>query len=244
MPAESDDAYLVGRLLQWGLRPRDRPAQEPEYNALVDRYLDRREFKRQVDEVARGLGLEVLDASAHGLVLAPAGDSVFALRAAEFRPNRTVEDRLVDGLVQIAIASTVFPRARDLEEDPALARPPVTVDEVDDHLRALCERLAEAVRGEPDPEADDDLAGLEEAWRVVLRRQSVHTGRDGRQSDRATRRAIEVALERLCELGCFARAERAGAVEYQPTWRYQVLVAELAATRLYDSVRRRLGEGG
>ena len=41
MPLGPDDAYRAGRLLQWGLQPRQRPAQEPEYRELIDHYLER-----------------------------------------------------------------------------------------------------------------------------------------------------------------------------------------------------------
>lgn len=241
-----EDARAAGRLVQWALRPRDRPAQEPEYLALVNRYLDDPGFKSMVHAVAAGLGLAVLDAGPHGVIVAAEGeDSPFALKPADFRPgSRTVDDRLLDGIVQIGIAATVFPRSRDLEDEATVARPPVTIDEVDDNLRALCERLAEAARGIPDPVADDDFAGLEEAWRLYQRRLSAAATRDNRQSEHATRRRIEVALERLAELGCFVRQVRGEAAQYQPTWRYQVLVRDLAASRLFQSVRRRLETGG
>jgi hypothetical protein len=241
-----DDARAAGRLIQWALRPRERPAQEPEYLALVNRYLDDSAFKALVQAVAAGLGLAVLDVGQHGVIVAAeSDDSPFALRPADFRPGtRTVDERLLDGIVQIGIAATVFPRARDLEDEATVARPPVTIEEVDDNLRALRDRLAEAARGTPDPLADDELAGLEEAWRLYQRRLSAAATRDNRQSEHATRRRIEVALERLVELGCFVRQVRGERAQYQPTWRYQVLVRDLAASRLYASVRRRLETAG
>lgn len=230
--------WQVGRLLQWGLRPQARPAQEPTYQELIDRYFDDGGFRAAVRETARGLGLEVLDASEHGLVLVPVEDSVFALRPADFRPSASkVEDRMLDGLVQIAIATTVFPRARDLDEDPDLVRPPVTVGEIDAQLRSICDMLAEQARDAPDPEASDEERGLIEAWRVYQRRSEAIATKDARKGTRSTRRIIEHGLERLREFGCFTAIRQGRESAWQPTRRYQIMVQELAATRLYEHVR-------
>jgi hypothetical protein len=240
MPIAPDDAHRAGRLLQWGLRPRCRPSQEPEYRQLLDRYLDRDDFRAAVREFARGLGVRVLDAGDHGLVLGPAAGSAFALKPAEFRPSSSAaDDRLLDGLVQLAIAATVFPRARDLEEAAEAVRPAVTVDEVEAHLRRLCGRLAEERRDLPDAAADG-AAGLEEAWRVYHRRVAALETRDARKARRTTRRIIEVGLERLREFGCFTKEARVEPARYQPTRRYRVLVGDLAATAIYDRMRRLL----
>jgi len=241
MAAESDDPYLAGRLIQWGLTPRAVPLQEPEYQELIERYLDARAFRALVRDLARGLGLMVLDAGPHGIVLAPTIDSVFGLRGADFRPTASgADDRLLDGLVQLAIAAAVFPRAQHLDEESTVARPPVTVEEIDDTLRALCDRIDEAHKGEPDPEAAEETEGLYEAWRVYRRRVAVMETRDDRRAARTTRRIIEYGLERLRDAGCFVREERGGEARFQSTWRYQVLVKEFAATAVFEHVRELL----
>ncbi len=235
MALDSDDAYRSGRLIHWGLQPRQRPTQEPEYQELVERYLDHPEFRTVVKEVAKGLGLLVLEVGEHGIVLGPSPDSIFSLRSADFRPNSSgADDRLLDGLVQLAVASTIFPRARDLEEEATYARPAVTVVEVDENLRRLCERIEEEKKGAPDPVAADEDSGIYEAWRVYQRRLSVMETGDGRKGQRTTRRIIEFGLDRLRDFGCFTKETRGDQVFYQPTWRYQVLVKELAATALYE----------
>ena len=238
MTQEPEEAYRAGRLIQFGLRVRSRPAQEPEYQELIDRFLDRGSFRALVRETARGLGLIVLDVGRHGVVLAPAEGSVFALRPADFRPGSSgADDRLLDGLVQVAIAAVVFPRARDLEEEATIARPPVTVEEVEECLRSFCERLAAESQGQPDPTVSDEAAGLREAWRVYHHRIAAMETRDERRARRTTRRIIESNLERMRELGCFTRLEQEDEAAYQPTWRYQVLVQELAATTTHTLVR-------
>lgn len=238
MTTRGDAVWHAGRLIQWGLRPLARPAQEAEYRELVERYYDDGSFRTTVRELADGLGLYLLDVSEHGVVLAPQEDSVFQLKPADFRPSSSkVDDRLLDGLAQVAIAATIFPRARDLDEDADIVRPPVTMDEVEGQLRHICEQLAEEARGKPDPDAADESRGLAEAWRMYLRRLEIVETRDSRKAMRATRRVIEYSLERLRELGCFTQVRQGGEQAWQPTRRYQVLVQQLAATSIFQLVR-------
>lgn len=233
--------YQAARLIQFGLRPKTRPVQEPEYQQLITRFLDHAEFRGFVKEMASGLGMSVLDASELGLVLGPTEDSVFAVHPASILKRQTPDDRLLDGLVQVAIAATVFPRAQDLEDTSTSARPPVTVDEVEESVRALCQLLDEEAKGRPDPTLDEGTTGLYEAWRVYNGRSPARETPDKRQAARTTRRIIETNLDLLHEWGCFTQTGTDGA--YQSTWRYQVLVKELAATRTHERVRKLL-EGG
>ena len=238
----SDRVRDAARLVQWGLRVRARPAQEPDYKRLVDLYHDDPSFRTAVRAVADGLGLVLVDVGEYGAIVAPLEDSVFALRGADFRPTSTsVEDRLLDGLIQLAIAATVFPTPRDLEDDPAIARPPVTVAEIEDSLRALCERLAEQSRDQPDP--IQGMEGFEEAWRIYLRRLDAMETKDGSSARRTTRRLVETNLERLREHGGFVRDSRSEDATYQPTYRYQALVRELAANDALRRVRDVLARG-
>ena len=230
--------YQAARLIQFGLRPKLRPVQEPEYQQLITRYLDHAEFRSIVKEMATGLGMTVLDAGELGLVLGPIEESVFAVHPASILKRPTPDDRLLDGLVQLAIAATVFPRAQDLEDTSTSARPPVTVDEIEESVRALCQRLDEEAKGRPDPAIDDGTTGLYEAWRVYNGRSPARETPDKRQAARTTRRIIETNLDLLHDWGCFTRTGEEGA--YQSTWRYQVLVKELAATAAHDKVRKLL----
>jgi len=241
MTSGRDSLWHAGRFIQWALRPLARPAQEAEYRELVERYFDDIAFRTAVRELADGLGLHLLDVSEHGAVLAPQEGSIFQLRAADFRPGSSkVDDRLLDGLAQVAIAATVFPRARDLDEDPDFARPAVTVDEVESQLRHLCERLSEEARDQPDPDASDERRGLIEAWRVYQQRLDSMETRDSRKAMRATRRIIEYSLDRLREFGCFTQVAQGDEQAWQPTRRYQIMVQRLAGTELFRLVRETL----
>jgi hypothetical protein len=43
------------------------------------------------------------------------------------------------GIIQVAIAATIFPRQRDLDEAAQVARQPATVDEIDGNVRSICD---------------------------------------------------------------------------------------------------------
>ena len=231
------DVFRAATLIQWGLQPRVRPIQNAEYLTLVREYMNRSEFRDVVAEMSDGLGLYVVDVSEYGMVLSPREESVFWMRASEFRQNNASSDaRLLDGLVQIAIAATIFPRAQDLEDSVDRPRPPVTIEEIDDGLRAICASL-KAEFAEEDPNMDDVRTGLYDAWRVYDNALSTRETKDGRQSRFATTRIIRFNLERLKEFGCFTETRTTSRKEaWQPTRRYNVLVQELAASRLFDEV--------
>lgn len=236
-PDEHHPAYRAGRLVQWGLRLRARPVQTPEYQALIDAYFDDPAFRDAVHAVAAGLGLVVLDVSEHGVVLSPSDESVFALKPSQFRPTSSGADqRLVDGLVQIAIAATVFPRARDLEDDPDHVPPPVTDDEVAQTLSRMCDAMEAESKREPDPEAGDVDAGLEEAWRIYRKLPQVKENRDGRRSSYSVLGYIDFGLERLRQFGCFVKLGEGDRATWQATRRYRLLVVELAQSPLFGQV--------
>jgi hypothetical protein len=238
---QSDYVYRAAQLIHFGLQPRQRPAQEPEYQSLVTLYLDRSDFRSIVKDIASGLGLLILDVSEYGIALGPYDGSAFALSPAQFRPTgASADDRFLDGLVQLAIAATIFPRARDLEEEATYARPPVTVEEIDANLRAICERYEREQKGLPDPVVAVEVAGFHEAWRVYQRRLSVMETGDGRKAARSAQRIIEYGLEKLRDFGCFTKESRGAQTLYQPTWRYQTLVKELAADAAYGRVTKLL----
>jgi hypothetical protein len=238
MTLELDAIHDGAALVRWGLQPRKRPAQEPAYESLLNRYLSSDQFREVVREVCRGLGLIVLDACEHGIVIGPTADSQFAVRPTDFRSRPSTDDRLLDGLVMIAIAATIYPTPRDLDEDPTFAKPAVTVEEVEENIRRLCERIQDENKHAPDPENPSENGDLYEAWRVYQSLPTNSEAEEGKSNRRTARRYIEFGLERLREFGCFTIESRESRTCYQPTWRYQVLVKELAAATILNRVQQ------
>jgi hypothetical protein len=228
----------AGRLLQWALQLQARPVQEEEYMALVKHYLATPEFQRHVDDVARGLGLLVQECDERGLILTPLADSVFAMKPADFRPTATSADlRFIDGLIQVAVAATVFPRSADLDEDRNIARPPITVADVEHTLHTLCEEIAAAAKREPDPAHAIVTTGLVEGWRVWSELPEARETASGRRAQSTRRRYIEQNLDWLVPLGCFQRGMRGEEVTYRATYRYQAQVQDFSSSDIYDTAQ-------
>lgn len=228
-------ALWIGQLLAFGLdlaRARDNPA---EFQALRERFDTDPTFRTMTKQTAAGLGLIVVAVDERGVVLAPHVDSPFAMKPQDIRTHGSTKDRLLDGLFQVAIAATVYPRAELLQEDPREARPPIRVSDVERTLRELTAKLAHEATLEPDPTTADAKALLLEAWRVFHDRPSVRPSE--RRSRSTTTGMITSNLETLVTLGCFVKPRGGADGLYQPTWRYQVQMQEFGATALYDAAQ-------
>ncbi|MDA7980497.1 MAG: hypothetical protein MPJ50_17200 [Pirellulales bacterium] len=231
--ADLSPAFRAGRLIHWGLNPKETPATQQEYKDLLDNFMDDMDFQCLVHDVAAGMELRVLDWGDHGIVLSPTVDSVFAMRGASFRKHATTDERLLDGLIQVAIAATIFPTSQDLEQEATLGRSPLTLGEVEETLHHICTRMAEKAKTKPDPIASDEEAELHEAWRVYLAHVSDHKTKSSQSGPKTIRRFVERNLAKLQELGCLRKQADD---TYQSTWRYHVLVQELAASEIYQQV--------
>jgi hypothetical protein len=226
----------AGRLLRFGLMSELQRLNTTEFRELVEAFQGSSEFRETVRAYAVGLGLIVVDVDLRGIVLAAMAESPFAMRPAELRAYTTADDRLLDGLIQVAIAATVYPRPALLDEDAGLARPPITTLDVERTMRDLEARLAADAAGTPDPSVAEAKAGLVEAWRVLSRRPSVRHTPDARRTARTTTGMIDRNFESLIERGCFSKVRRGDQLVYQPTWRYQVHMQEFGGSALFDLV--------
>ena len=236
--SENDDAFHSGRLIQWALNVKAIPFNEPEYRVLLDRYIDDSGFRALARRFADGLGLMVLDANDRGLFLGTQDESIFSKTPSEFRGSRTsAEDRLLDGLVQVAIAATIYPRPQDLDESALEAKRPVTVGEVDETLRILCAEHKRRVADVPDRASNEIDQGLHEAWRVYESRPGIKMTAQGNLSPASMQSLIRRHLQLLVEHGCFALSNQGNAELFRPTLRYQIQVKELAATKLYQQLQ-------
>lgn len=235
------DAKLAGDLLRLALEPKANPSEDADYRRGLEAYLSDPVFRDHIRLLADGLGLIIVAASERGLVLAPAPESPFELRSRDLRPgSRQVHDRMIDGLVLLAIAAACYPRADDLDQDPVNVRPPVTVSLVERLLRDATQRVAARAAG-PDVTAEERAAMLEPAWRLVMRTPDVRDTTDGRAGARTSRGRIKALLERLEELGAFQRTTARGEAAWRPTYRWQVQVQQLAAGELWAEAKTILG---
>jgi len=220
----------AARAIAFALQPRLLPARNPLYRELVNRYRQTDDFRQLVDGIAVGLGLYVLDASDHGIILGASSDSLFAYRLAEWRrrTGASSEERLLHGLAFLGTAAACFPQPRDLEESDVRY---ATVNSVERFLRTTCEELQRRL-GDTDPR--DDQPELEQAWRIYLRRQPTRDTPDGRRGVSTTSAFIAAALEFLEEAGMLHRVSDEEGDRYRTTTRFRTQVRELAAREGYE----------
>ncbi len=194
----SSDVTAVGELLAFGLDPRLSPGRNAHYSDLVARFRNDSEFRRQLEAIAAGQGLDILGCSAvYGLVLTASGpDSPYHMRLDDYAAM-SAEERHLNAFVFLAVATACYPTAESLEaEDGPL--PQVTVSQV---VR-LMNRMAERIR-ERGPDIDPPAAEpqLETVYRMVLRWREGDTTGDERSNPRVKTGMVRRALKWLAANG-------------------------------------------
>jgi len=238
MLPDTEMLFDAGRLIQWALQPRVHPVTKVEYQQLLDRYRDQVPFRECVQAICAGLGIEISAVGPMGMVLTATDASIFAMTSTDYRRSGSADDRLIDGLILVAILATMYPRAQDLEEDAQVVRPPITVEDVEKTLRTICEQLEAASQHQPDPSVQDLAAGLIEAWQAYRDRVATKIASNGRAGTGTTLQMINRAFDMLERQACVTTSVRDGKKGYRPTWKYQVMVREASVARLAKAVRK------
>ena len=241
MTLTADVADAV-RLVGFGLRPRLLPARDDGYRQLVRRHRADGQFAALVGAVAAGLGLVILDVGERaGIVLGSVEDSVFAVRMTDYARRTGGEgraaDRVLHGVIHLAVAALAYPRPADLADDTYVGR--VTAEGVDAFVREACHRLDAVVAAEGDV-ADPPVEApmLEATWRAYVRRSATGATKDTRRLYTSTTGMLARALGFLADQGFLTRQGDEGGGTFRTTPRYQVQVRELAASRAFEELLR------
>jgi hypothetical protein len=233
MDLDSQLIQAAARLLALGLQPAQRPSHSAEYRALIERFRNEPLVERVVRDVARGLGLRVLEVGDYGAVLAADPDSPFNLTVADYREGLSAEERLLHGMAQVGLAAYLYPRADDLDSEAEVRQ--VSVRDLDAFLREACARVVAQSAGADPP---SDAPELEQACRIYVRWPATKETADGRRAAKTTQGILSQALERLAEHGLLRRAGDEGGGTYQALRRYRVHVRELAGHEALHALRR------
>ncbi len=231
----------AARVIAFGLRPKLIPSRDLSYAELVKRFAEDTAFRDLVEAVAEGLGMTVLGVSARtGIVLGPVADSAFEQKFDDYARrailgDRRDQERVLHGLVHIAIAALAFPRPDDLAADTYVGR--ISLGQVDSVVREACKMLsAKAVAAEETGDPLEESPELERVWRVYLRRPETALTKDGRIAPSTTQGIITKALRFLVDQGFLAKMNDEDGGTYRTTPRYQVQVRELAAERAFTEL--------
>jgi hypothetical protein len=237
--SELERAEDAGRLIARGLDGKRRPAGDPTYRELLQRFRADSSFRVVVEAAARGLGLLVLGATDHGLSLGAEDDGVFAERLADYRRQMTVDERMAHGLIHLAIAAWCFPTAQHLDEAESVVGARMGVGRLVRYLVDLCEELK--ARGGEDPL--DGAPALASAWSAILARAETRTTRDGRRSPGTLGGMVAHALEHLEQGGLVRKVGDEDGGTFQALGSYRLQVREMAAVEAFALIRRLGGRG-
>jgi hypothetical protein len=229
------DVRAASELLAFGLARTARPVDGSDYRALLDRYRTDIRFKDTVDTIAEGLGLEVLGTPRTGMVLGPESTGPFATRLADLKVM-TAEEKLVFGLILLALAAYAYPSEVDLDDPDTKLIDVVKLDEF----------IRNAITGLQGIKAPEGSAGerARAAADVYADLPSLLPTRTGRRGSGCTLRAIEVVCGWLVEQGAAREAKSLGPDTYQLTDRFRLLVADSAGSEAVEVLRQSRRENG
>ncbi|HEY8378796.1 MAG TPA: hypothetical protein VIK91_20030 [Nannocystis sp.] len=233
-PLHIEAIESAARLVAFGLMPGLRPAREPAYAALIERYRTDSAMRQCTDVVARGLRLAILGITPQGIVLGADEDGPFAHKLSDYRrTSLTVEERMCHGLVQLALAAWCFPTAQELAVSDDCAGSRFSTNRIVTYLIGLCEELQRS--SEHDPELGSPE--LREAWRAILQRPETRATPDGRRASGTLHGMVEYAIEVLEKASLVRRVSDDDGGTWQALAAYRIHVREMAAHHAFNLVR-------
>lgn len=226
VPADLTDVRAAAELINFGLARRHRPVERSEYRTLLDRYRAELRFKDVVDTMAEGLGLEVLGTPRAGIVLVPDPGGPFATRLGDLRAM-TEDERLVFGLVLVAIAAFAYPHDVDFDDPEAKL---VDIPRIDEFLRAA---IAAPGMMAALPHGDRSRVAAE----IYLDLPAFVPTTTGRRARGCTLRAVEEVCGWLVAQGAAREATALGPDTFRLTDHFRLLVGDSAGNAALEALR-------
>jgi hypothetical protein len=236
----ADEARDAAKLVRYACQPRLRPLADKTYHKLLERYRSSSGFRELVDAIADGLTLLIVAAHPEeGIVALPHPDGIFTYRLSDYQKGIKPSERMLVGLIHVAIAARAYPTPVDLEEE-AIKR--VSVAEVDTFIRHLIKEMSREAEDESGLAAIS--AEFKQAWRSYdkLTSHRIKAGKGNGLSPTCTHYWITNVLDWLVVQGLAQRATEFGPGHYRLLHRFRLQVAEAAGQVVYEKladVRRR-----
>jgi hypothetical protein len=182
----------AGKLIAFALRQTQTPWTVREYTELLRRYEEDPHLRAIVDGVTEGMGLRIVDVSRNGLFLAANEGNPFRLTVDDYKPNMSAQDRVLHGIIQVAIAAYSFPKAEVLDQDDNVAPAQVTPVALAEYVRKFAETEAARSPSETVGETEE-----RRVWREALSRALTMETSAGKESVRSLTGMCRQALEFL-----------------------------------------------
>lgn len=225
------DVRHAAELVSFGLRPGARPTDGNPYGLLLHRYHTEAAFRDTVDVLASGFGLSVLGTTPRtGIVVTTQPGSVFAIRTSDLRSTgMSQDDKLVAGLITLAIAAYAFPHPRDLDgTDVKIIETAV----LDTFIRSAIQRVATTGGDDGNDAQARRAADVYDRMSAFIPKANKSGPAKG-----CTQWAIGEVLGWLVDRGAARPAPTMGATTYQLTDRFRLLVADIGGGEALDALR-------
>lgn len=233
MSATIDEtADRCGRLIRYGLEVRLSPASDVEYLQLVREFLSDADFQKIALAFAQGLGLRILNVSTQsGVTLGTTAESPFQLQRDDYHSRMSGADRIVQGIIHLAIAAWCFPKAEDLREPDEVLPARITVEQLVDYIHNLCEDIKNRKEHRTDSNSE-----LRTGSQFVLALGKYADSADGRNSFTTLAGKVRFALNFLTNHGLLKRE----GPDNGPSWlarpRFRIHVREFAGHEAFRLV--------
>jgi hypothetical protein len=225
----------AGRLVNFGLRARLLPANDGEYLELVREYLSDARLQQIAERMLRGLGLRVLGAGVQaGLTLGTAGDGPFRIQRDDYHARMFASDRIIQGLIHLAIGAWCFPRAEDLGEADEVLPARLSVEQLTEYIHSMCEEL----KGTEENNVAVPSAEIRMAWQYVLALGKFADSSDGRRSFATLAGKVRFALDFLADHGFLKREGPEGRYTWLARPAFRIHVREMAGHEAFAIVSR------
>lgn len=228
LPSKSKSA---ARLLYKALHSMLVPINDAEYRDLLAHYRADPAFANEVQDIAAGMELTILDVSERGLVVVPASrESKYAIKMTDLRTGLDAKQKAALLLAHLSIAATFYPTTDGLDDDNFIP-PPSSVADFRNTLHSLAKHLQGSA-----PPTQDVPAELAPGWDYIAS-LAVIVPAAQRASLNSVVGFIKLALKHMRE-GGLVRLDRETDDEetesYTPTQRLRVQLRELALRRLFE----------
>jgi hypothetical protein len=228
----ANSAFDAGRLLGFALRSQN-PLTSKDYSELLRRYDDDTVMRTITDSVCDGLGLRVVYVGKHGMVLTPTDASPFRLTAEDYRSGMSSEERMLHGLVQVAVAAYSFPRAETLAQDDDVQPALITAQKLAEYLREFGESEQRNLTATPDHVATEERR----LWREVLVQALTKETSRKRESPKSLTGMCRYALEFLAKQGLMRVVDDKKGV-YQGTSAFRIRLKYHSGHALLEQMRQ------
>jgi hypothetical protein len=227
----ANSAFDAGRLLGFALRCQN-PVTSKDYSDLLRRYDDDTILRTVADGLCDGLGLRVLYIGKHGLVLTATDSSPFRLTAENYRSGMSSEERILQGLIQVAVAAYSFPRAETLAQDDDVQPASMTTQKLAEYLREFAEAEQRKLADAPDQiEAEE-----RKVWREVLAQALTKETFGKRESPKSLTGMCRYALDFLVKQGFMRLVDEKKGV-YQGTSTFRIRLKYHGGHALLEQMR-------